>query len=170
MKYKSQRIELRIKVTSQFLGNKMDTARHVMRFDTKYKGKELWWKPDLEQWRWAMVEALDSLSDSNQLMSDVDVDFVSFSTLIKAPTIRRFTRSQTSRNPLRNQEFESFGVGTVLTIPVFLLGCMEKDRLGRAQVRPPTPEELRKCFEIIGQNLGLSPWGNIYGYGRFDVL
>jgi hypothetical protein len=35
--------------------------------------------------------------------------------------------------------------------------------------RPPTKEEVKECFTIIGESIGLSPWGSKFGYGRFIV-
>jgi hypothetical protein len=58
-------------------------------------------------------------------------------------------------------QFESFRAGTILTIPFRI-----QDHLPKA----PTLDQFKNLLSFVGTWLGLSPWGNKFGYGRFELL
>lgn len=111
-----------------------------------------------------MQEAFDSMG----LIPAVDIDYLRLPAEIVAPTIRTYKRTWESRS---EESFECFQAGTVITFPVFILAELEQRNFNGIQLnsRPPTKEEVKECFTIIGESIGLSPWGSKFGYGRFIV-
>lgn len=140
----------------------------IRKFDTKEIDGKKYFQVDVPQWRWAIKEALGSMS----LIPEVDVDYIRIPTSILAPMIRHYERVWDKANPTKRETFECFQAGTVMSIPVFILSELEQSSAFnnlRFQSRPPTHDEVVECFKIIGEDIGLSPWGSKYGYGRFTV-
>lgn len=133
-------------------------------FDVNVIGDKKYFKIDTPQWRWAIQEAFNSMD----LIPEVDVDYIRLPIEIPAPTIRTYKRNWESRN---EESFECFQAGTVITFPVFILSELEQKNFNgiRMSSRPPTKEEVKQCFSIIGESIGLSPWGSKFGYGRFAI-
>lgn len=162
----SKRMEIRIRLTRPFLGDRRYEGG-IRRFDTS-KGRDgvMLFHPNVEQWRWAFREALDSIG----LLDKVDVDYLRFPVSIKSPAIAQYVRRVNIKHKQEEQKFECFRTGTVLTIPVFLLGELEGEHPDwPVTSERPTEDLVLKCFAIIGEDIGLSPWGSKFGYGRFDL-
>ena len=166
MEESNNRFTIRIKVTRPFLGARW--SQGVKTFDMEEKDGVKYFIPDNSQWRWALKEALGSLN----LVPEVDPDYVRLPVSILAPTVRRYSRAWDPKNPTKREDYESFQAGTVITFPVFILSQLEQPVFNgiRIESRPPTKDELINCFKIIGENIGLSPWGSKFGYGRFIVI
>lgn len=162
----SHRLSLRCRITKPFLGARRQKDG-IRAFDTGKEGDTTYFYPDIAQWRWALKESMDSLG----LLPAVDVDFVRLPTKIQSPTIRIYTRVWDNKNPDKREMFQSFQAGTVITVPLFILNELEPTGFnGMPSIqRPPTEEELTECFRVIGSELGLSPWGSKFGYGRFII-
>lgn len=120
--------------------------------------------PNVEQWRWAFREALDSIG----LLEKTDVDYLRFPVAIESPAIFQYVRQTYIKHQRQEQKFECFRTGTVLTVPLFLLGELEDKRPDWPDPEMRLTEDIvRQCFTIIGEDIGLSPWGSKFGYGRF---
>lgn len=165
----SQSIPIQIKLVSPFLGNlrQRDGTRAL---NTYEKDKLKYFLPDIIQWRWALNQAFESTG----LIEDSVLDFIRLPQRIVAPQIYLYSRVRDKKNPNNREMFESFRTGTVISFPVFILSTLEtttalQDNYPESH-RPPTKEELIQCFSLVGDQIGLSPWGSNYGYGRFDVL
>lgn len=161
----SYTLPVRIKLLSPFLGDiKTPTGRKL---NTKKVGDVVYWKPQISQWRWAMKEALDSFG----LQLETSVDFIRFPVDIKAPKISAYQRAFHVQDSRKNEIFESFAAGTVISFQLFVLGSLEgQSSMIQIPLRPPTKEEVIACLKLVGSNIGLSPWGSKYDYGRFLLL
>lgn len=162
----SKKVDVRIKFTRPFLGTRpgRDGVRTID-VDRRPAGEEdAMLCLDHAQWRWVMKEALDSLG----LSSQTSVDFIRFPAKAKAPKISRYMKVFDSKNPKKNPVFECFPAGSVLAFSVFLLGSEEGDATDNK--RPMTEDEFKECLKLVGEFIGISPWGSKFGYGRFDVL
>lgn len=166
----SKKIDIKIKLKKAMLA-----ARHgkgdVRRFDLNPgSSNKVRWEINQVQWRWAMSEALDSMN----LLRETSVDYIRIPVDIECPGIGLYTRRWTDKAGSHKEDFEAFRAGTTITIPVTILSELEGksdspfDNL--LSLRPPTEEEVFKCFDIIGAEIGLSPWGSKFGYGRFEVV
>ena len=68
--------------------------------------------------------------------------------------VRRYSK-------VKLDNFESFRTGTVLSLEFVT-------REGAH--RSPSLEQFTKLLDCTGKWYGLSPWGNKFGFGRFDLL
>ena len=165
IKQSSKSVQLRLRVTKPWLGARRN--KNVRRFDIDKIGGKDHLVLDLVMWRWALREAMDA----EGLLAESDVDYVSMPTHVPAPKIRLYQRVWDPKNPSGREMFESIQAGTVLTIPIVILSSLPssgpfEDALN---LRPPTEEEVKRCFSVIGTSIGLSPFGSRFGYGRFIV-
>lgn len=162
-----RRLLLRCRLTRPFLGARR-TKDGIRVFDINVINNKKYLEVDTIQWRWALREAFDSLG----LVPEVDLDYVRLPADILSPTIRTYSRAWNPKNPVCRETFECYQAGTVITFPIFILGELEQKSFNGISItasRPPTREEIEKSFSIIGESIGLSPWGSKFGYGRFIV-
>lgn len=155
----------KVKVTSSWLGSER-TVQQVRRFERDSHTKKL--KLDLAQWNWAVNQAVESLC-----MSDVDVSAIRFPVHLDPPSLELLVRRWSHLNKGEQKEsFESIRAGTHLTFDVLLASSREPaaGTGGKNDARPPTRAEYEKIMKFIGEHVGLSPWGNRMGYGRFELL
>jgi hypothetical protein len=158
--------ELKIKLTEKMLGD----TRHqtVRRFNRppSLKGDILL---DIRYWNWAIKEACTALH-----LDGLDPDSVRIDPALRPPTLRLFVRSwwkenkRTGARTRQKDQFEMIDVGTVLTFNLLVPSDPEPGT--KARGRAPTAEELGQIFAVIGDILGISPWGSRFGYGRFKVV
>ena len=162
MESSSFRLPVRIKLTTPFLGD--IRANGVRKFNMKAINGANYWVPKIAQWRWAFREAMDA----EGLLPATSVDYIRFPNNILMPKVNLYSRAQ-DNNKMDN--YECFSAGAVLSIALFVLGSLETDGSPFAtEQRPPTKEEVLKCLAIVGSDIGLSPFGSKFNYGRFDVL
>lgn len=161
-----RRLIIKCRLTRPFLGARRNKDG-IKAFDINIINNKKYLEVDTPQWRWALREAFDSLD----LIPEVDVDYVRLPTDILSPTIRTYTRAWDPKNPKGRETFECYQAGTVISFPVFILSELEQHSFNgiRIEARPPTAEEIKESFSIIGESIGLSPWGSKFGYGRFVV-
>lgn len=177
----SKLFNIRIKLTEAMLAARRGSNK-IRRFDLapidkkKFPDRPLMWEPNLLQWRWAIKEALEAKGFSEQV-----IDFIRLPSQIKCPTIHLYQRNwKDTKNPgvQQHEMFEAFNVGAEITIPILIISNLEegseapiKNAFEEAfKPKPPTENDIIECFELIGSNIGLSPWGSKFGYGRFIVL
>ena len=162
----SRKVDVRIKFTRPFLGTRPNRDG-IKTIDTDKRPGEagdIMLCLDQAQWRWAMKEAIDSMGLSGQ----TSVDFIRFPVKAKAPKISKYMKVFDSKNPKKNPVFECFPAGSILSFSVFLLGSVEGESCNRK--RPLTENEFIECLKLVGEFIGISPWGSKFGYGRFEVL
>lgn len=132
--------------------------------DIVIKNGTLMWEIDPIQWRWAMNEALSAMG----IRGETSSDYIRLPLYIPCPKVNYYERSYRDPEGQRKKEtFESFRGGSTFTIPVTILTQKENDYDDGS--RPPTEKELLEMFTIIGEDIGISPWGSKFGYGRFTV-
>lgn len=166
MESQTKRVTLRCKLISPFLGDQR-SASNVRRLDSTTQDGVTYFLPSNAQWRWALKEAMDACG----ILSESDVDYVRLPTRILMPKTHLYVRVIDRQNPDKRNTFECFQAGTVVSFPILVLGQLENQpAINLVKERPPTVEEIRKCFQIIGEDIGLSPWGSKFGYGRFILL
>lgn len=147
--------EIKLRLTSPLLGQQRDPSG-IRRF-TRTHNKAL--AIDLERWIWAFNEAAEALH------LGVLTDALHPSDGIASPTLdlhhRHWVDRKSGREQQKSEMFECVRKGTVLT---FRIAVTCKDKLP-----PPTQEQLKAMFNYIGEFIGISQWGNRFGYGRFTV-
>lgn len=158
-------LTLKMKIVTPFLGD-IRTGKDSRKLNIKRVIDDDYWLPKIAQWRWAFSAAIESMG----LDQAVDVDYVRFPAKIKSPKIRVYSRAYERNNPDATDMFECFSAGTVITFNVFVLGSLEVESSVESTKRPPTKDEIIQAFKIIGESIGLSPWGSKFDYGRFEIL
>lgn len=157
-------VNLRLRVTKPWLGDRR--TKDTRNFDTDKIGDKVYLSLDLVMWRWALKEALDSIG----ILAQTDIDFIGLPAMIPSPQLRMYRRIWDPKNPNKQEMFQCIQTGTVLTIPITIFSALPDNPMAEAlKLRPPTEEELKKCFAVIGESIGLSPFGSRFGYGRFIV-
>lgn len=154
-----------MKLITPFLGD-IRTNKETRKLNIKRVLEEDYWLPKIAQWRWAFSSAIESMG----LAQTVNIDFIRFPARIKSPKIRIYSRAYERNNPDATDMFECFSAGTVITFTIFVLGSLEVEAMVSENKRPPTREEIIQAFEIVGESIGLSPWGSKFDYGRFEIL
>jgi len=88
---------------------------------------------------------------------------VNTAAIVPPPTILPASYHIYTRNysQVKTDQFESFRKGTILTIEFRI-----KDQIASA----PTIAQFSDLLSFVGTWLGLSPWGNKFGFGRFELL
>ena len=166
MESQTKRITLRCKLISPFLGDQR-SASGVRKLNSTMQNDTTYFLPNNAQWRWALREAMDAIG----ILDKTNIDYVRLPTRIVAPKMHLYVRLLERQDPDKRDTFECFQAGTVMSFNVLILGRLEHEvNLPGLEDRPPTEQELRQCFDIIGENIGLSPWGSKFGYGRFTIL
>lgn len=114
---------------------------------------------DLERWIWAFNHAAEALK------FDVHTAALHPAEGIAAPTLvlynRRWIDRKNGKETLRAEMFESVRKGAVLTFRLAVTAGEEKPA--------PSLEQVQAMFNHIGEFIGISQWGNRWGYGRFFV-
>ena len=160
---------IKFRVTSKFLGSK-NTHTGIWRFRTT--SGESGESDDLllieqEVWRWAMLDAIESLN------LEVDVNMIHLPPGIRLPTLFLFERHYRTRpRPPSNQSKEKTSKHEMIrenSILGFKMNISSPRPGDRETAAPPTIGDLEKIFNHIGEYIGLSPFGNHFGYGRFHV-
>lgn len=120
---------------------------------------------NMERWQWAFLEARDALGLHDVAVSAIipkthyDVGFTSTYN-------RRFRRGEGGQQV--REAFESISAGRVVTWQ-FTLASSVPPGHGDRFIRPPTEQEFDAMLSHIGEYLGMSEWGQTYGYGRFRI-
>lgn len=163
-KQSTKTIELKLRVSRPWLGDRR--GKDIRKFDTEKIGDKTYMILDLVRWRWAIREALDSMG----ILGQTDIDYIGLPATILAPELRMYKRIWDAKNPDNREMFQCIQTGTLITISVTVLSSLPDNPLAESLgLRPPTVDEVRQCFEIIGERIGLSPFGSHFGYGRFIV-
>jgi hypothetical protein len=163
-------LDLKIKLKKPFLGANA-SQEGVRRFSRESKLPshiDL----DLARMGWCLSEAVDALD-----LQDVSTDCIIFETSYKAPKLSLYTRRwrqqiKGGKTEWQSERFESIQAGCNLVLRVLLLNRLDPatEEISEDGLRPPTVKEFEAMIKFVGNILGMSPWGNNFGYGRFKVL
>lgn len=157
-------VNVRLRLRKAVLGaRRSDTIRKL---DTCIEDGRTMWEISQPHWLWALGEARDALG-----LADVSLDYIRLPLRVEVsravnPYVR--TYRPPGGGPRVDEMFESVRSGTVINVKVLVLGTVE-DGSDTSGKRPPSPEELLDMLDIVGDSIGISPWGSKYGYGRFAV-
>jgi hypothetical protein len=147
--------EIKLRLTQPMLGQQRDPSG-IRRF-TRTSSNAL--AIDLERWIWAFNDAAQSLH------MNVHTGALHPAEGITAPTLVFYNRRWIDRKGTKevqcSEMFESVRKGTVLTFRVAVTSGQDKPA--------PTLEQVKQLFSYIGEFLGISQFGNRFGYGRFTV-
>lgn len=151
---------LRIRLTSQMLGAR--SSQNGMRtFDRHPSKGSDWMDFSAKLWRWAVQEAVEGLH-LKQVQPDCIQPPQGYLAPHTTPFARQFKRGENKERDV----FEAIRAGTVLTLR-FAVTAPPPGAL--AHLRKPDAEELEQIFKYIGEFLGISPWGNKFGFGRYVI-
>jgi hypothetical protein len=153
--------EVKIRLTNLMLGQQRTTGG-VRRF-TRVRDDDKRILVDHQHWNWAFKEAADALH------IPVNISTMYPAAGIAAPTLVMYTRRWTTKTPdgrdrPQSEIFEAVREGTVLTFQ--LLSATGPERL---DLPAPDAAQLEQLLNFIGEFIGISQWGNKFGYGRFRV-
>ena len=151
--------ETKLRLTSSWLGNQR-TREGVRRF-RRDKDNKL--QVDLAQWSWTFKQAAEALH-----MDCVDTDTIRPQANIDPPKLVLYRRNYTHNNKQQFEMFEAMRENTVITLKILvtavpIVGVNKDFRFS------PDEARLSDILKFSGSLLGLSPWGNQYGYGRFEI-
>lgn len=154
-------LELRIKVHTPFLG--AQNSREGVRRFIKIGENDIQLGIDL--WQYSFRQAAESLH-----LQHLDLDAVRLPIKMRRPTLGLFNRQYRSgkNGKLHIAPHECIHTGTELTIDLVLATKSAPDT--DPMERPPTLDELREIFGLVGSHFGLSPHSAPRGFGRFAVI
>jgi hypothetical protein len=148
------------------LGDRRVKTRRVFNRPAALKGSI---RLDINYWNWLIDESGKALKVNHIRSSRVWIDDE-----LKCPSLRLYNRpyvrtnKRTGERIREDQLFEMIDVGTALTFQV-----MAVESEGPEEESNQTPievEDLKRVFSVIGSNLGISPWGSKFGYGRYKLI
>jgi len=153
--------EVKLRLTRHMLGQQR-TTDGVRRF-TRVRSDDNRISLDLQHWSWALREAATSLH------LPVNISTLYPASGIVVPTLVMYTRRWTTkaadgRERPQSEMFEAIRDGTVLTFQLVSTAGPEKSD-GPA----PDVAQITALLNFVGEFIGISQWGNKYGYGRFRV-
>lgn len=124
-------------------------------------------KTPLSIWDWALRETFTGLGWRDK----VDWSAIRPDPVFNVSALAIHSRSYYKGELKKNEDYECVEPGKVITQPMLLTespdNISSRKKVGS---RVPDLEELQGVLEYIGRYCGISPWGNRYGYGRFEVV
>jgi len=156
---------VKIKLKKPFLGNCRTTDK-IRRFDRSKAFKHNI-QVDMLRWNWTIEEAISALE------LDLDPSSIRVNPTYSAPKIELFVRRwrDGKSGKQREEMFEAIKAGAVLSFEVLVINNKEPEGSNADDTfKKPTIKDLYKILTLVGEILGLSPWGSKFGYGRFEVL
>jgi hypothetical protein len=161
-------VYLRIKLTSRFMGSlRTDTPLRKLNRPPRLNGEI---ETDTAHWNWAVQQAASNLKDVDPASIRVPASFQPTRIEVYQHNwTRRISTSKMVRTEVCSGLFESLRPGAVLTLPFMLVSELAPEDMDSG-LRPATAEEFMEIMKIVGEMLGISPWGSRFGFGRFRVL
>lgn len=150
-------LEVKLKLTSEMLGcdRRPDGVRRFIRTPNGNI------KIGIEHWDWAFREAASSLR------REIDTGCLHPNEGIPCPSLCLYQRQFPDKKKpthVRKEPFEAVSRNCVLTFKIALTEPRDPARV------PPTVGDVIDMFGFIGEFLGISQWGNQFGFGRFTVI
>ena len=162
---------VRVRLSSPLMGDKIvsvpgETELRVFRRAEQLEGDRLRLPADVDRWRWAFCEARDSLG-----FGDVNIGAIIPATHYEAPKSPGFyTRNFSRAGRPASERFEHLKTGTNVDWVFTVASELPPHEANSTQwTRPPDADEFLAMLAHIGEHLGMSWFGNEYGYGRFTI-
>lgn len=161
----SYTVELELKLYNAILGWRRAEIDDdvVMMLDTRQVGGTLMWEVDQRRWKWALDQACRALGMDSD---NVSVDYIALPTSVPVAGVTPYVRRHRDHGTIREVRHEAIRSSSRIRVKVVVLDTLEH---GNGDTRPPTQDELFDMFKLVGDNIGLSPYGSQLGYGRFSV-
>jgi len=153
--------EVKLRLTRHMLGQQR-TTDGVRRF-TRVRSDDARISIDLQHWSWAFREAAASLHLPVNITTLYPAAGIATPTLVMY-TRRWTTKKEDGRERPQSEMFEAIREGTVLTFQMVSTSGPEK-----TDAQAPDCAQITALLNFIGEFIGISQWGNKYGYGRFRV-
>lgn len=121
---------------------------------------------DLPRWRWALLEARDSLG-----MRDVSLGTILPTAWFEVPErcLNVYTRNYGSGERRQEERFEAISTGKVLEWRFTVSDRLPPHEDEDIHSRPADIDDLRALLQHIGQHIGMSQWGHGYLFGLFEL-
>ena len=123
-------------------------------------------KTPMPIWDWVLRESFSNFGWTDQ----IDWSAVRVHRAMHADHLTTHTRQYQRRDELKRETFEAVPIGAITSYALFITDA--PDNLAarrRTNARLPAVAEVGDALEFAGTFLGVSPWGNRFGYGRFEV-
>lgn len=150
-------LKVKVRLTRPLLGE-CRSNDNILRFKKNRAGKI---DIDPTHWQWAFQQAADSLH------LEVDVGALSPEMGIRAPSVvlfnRRYVERKNQRESHGSQLHEAISAGTVLTFEIAILRNPQSTKM------PPSEDHVKDILGFVGEFVGISQFGNKFGFGRFEV-
>ena len=159
--YPGMLFEVKLRVTRPLLGQQR--MPNGVRSFTRIRGDDNRISVDLQHWCWAFQEAVSSLHLPVLTTTLYPASGFAVPTLVMYNR-KWSTKTADGRERPQSEMFEAIQAGTILTFQIMSAAGPDKSD-GPA----PTCEQLQALLNFIGEFIGISQWGNKFGYGRFRV-
>ena len=139
-------LNVKLRLTSPFLGEMLPDRSGVRRFRKQGNCILIDSGHWLEQFRQA----------AHFTGTRVDCAAVFPPSVLLAASYHNYRREYSK---VKVEHFESFRKGTILSTQLEIMN----------KPQAPTLEQMKHILDYVGAQLGLSPWGSKFGFGRFEV-
>lgn len=136
----------------------------IRRFERTAEGSL---KTPLAIWDWALRETFSNLGWRDK----VDWTAIRPDPIFNTTQLGIHGRSYYKNEMKKTEDYECVDPGRDIIQPMLLTESPDNiSTRKKTGARMPDMEELENVLNCIGRYCGISPWGNRYGYGRFDVV
>lgn len=123
---------------------------------------------NMQRWEWAFLEARDSLGFKKASVACITPS-TSFDVKLTSTYTRTFRRG--SDGAPQSEQFECVPSGASIRWEWVLSSSLPPHvEIGELRSEPPDVAQFDAMLDFIGSMLGMSEWGNHYGFGRFEVV
>ena len=121
---------------------------------------------NMARWEWAFLEARDAL-ELPQLSVACITPATSFDAALTSTYTRSFSRGSSAK---QTEKFECVPSNAVLSWSWVLASSLPPyAEISELRSTPPDVQQFDAMLKFIGEMLGMSEWGNHYGFGRFVI-
>lgn len=156
----------RFRMNTHLLGIKLTPLGKgltIRRFERTEEGSL---KTPLAIWDWALRETISNLGWRDV----VDWSAIRPDPVFNTSQLGIHRRSYYKGEMKKTEDYECVDPGMTVTQPMLLTEAPDNiSTRKKVGSRTPTLEEVSVVMECIGRYCGISPWGNRYGYGRFEL-
>lgn len=124
----------------------------------------------LQRWNWAFLEAKDALIAKSEVYTEISPGSIIPCYWFSVKRTSTYNRNYRRGDTPAVDKFESIQTNQTFTIRFTLPKTLapKTDGAGRF-IRPPDELEFDAMLAHIGVYLGMSEWGQNFGYGRFEI-
>lgn len=153
---------VKVRLLKPFLGDRRGEKMSTPKAFLEASGGELCHR--MEHVNWALRNAIDSIP-----LPHVHHSSLHLRETYRKPTLSIYARRYRQGGKDRVDHFRCIRTGAVLTFDLATTSVHPEFK-DQGDFQIPTTKEAEEIIRYIGSHLGLSPWGSIYGFGRFEVL